>query len=245
MNDLHNQLMNACEYYAILDRYDSAVENLMDQNADLDIDYENIQERGFPAAPGILIIIFSNVFLWLVCMIALAGSIGALALPLTMFFFPFLIVGGILIYKLRFCKARTRKIQQEAQQEWLAKYGETRKNNDKAIDRLVDENIAFSKKNSVVLDFLPDIYRTPLAVAFMERAVRTGRAETLKEAINLYEEQLHRWTLEEQGRQLLQQSELQGEMIRDQLSSILDEQRRATNSLQNIETLEFYNTFCR
>ncbi len=257
MNTLHTQLVNACEYYAMLDRYNNAISNLMEQNLDLDIDYDNIKRKGFRAAPGILIIIFSGVFLLFACPFACTIMISAIpygdtelelgllvSVLLSMLIIP-LTVCAALVYKLVFCRARTRKIQQHAQQEWLAKYGPIKANNEKAIDQLISESKAFSEKNRVVLDFLPDIYRSQLAAAFMERTVRTGRADTLKEAINLYEEQLHRWTLEEQGRRMLQQKELQSDMIREQLTSILHEQRKATNSLQNIESLEFYNTFCR
>ena len=253
MENLHSQLIQACEYYAMLDRYDNAVADLMDKNIELDIDYEKINEKGFPATPGILIIIFTGVILFLItvtaCVIATVDTphyeLGQAFGMLLGMFVMMLTVGGILFYRLGFCRARTRKIQQKAQQEWLEKYGKIKADNEKAIDRLIDESNSFARKNIAVLEFLPDIYRTQLAAAFMERVVRTGRADTLKEAINLFEEQLHRWTLEEQGRQLLQQKELQAAMIRDQLSSILDEQRKTTNSLQNIEALEFYNSFCR
>lgn len=253
MENLHNQLIQACEYYAMLDRYEDAVLQLMDKNIDMDIDYDKIKKKGFRAAPGILIIIFTGVFLFFASIISVvvmaAGKpyeeLGVMIGTLLGVLIIMLTVGAVLIYKLGFCRARTRKIQQKAQQEWQAKYGELRANNEKTIDQLMEERHVFEKRNIGVLDFLPDIYRTQLAAAFMERAVRTGRADTLKEAMNLYEEQMHRWTLEEQGRQLLQQKELQTAMIHDQLTEILHEQRRAANSLQNIEALDFYNTFCR
>ena len=79
----------------------------------------------------------------------------------------------------------------------------------------------------------------------MEQAVRTGRAETLKEAMNLFEEQLHRWKLESQGQQLLEQNAIRNQMLSDSLASIESSQRRMESSLRNIEDLEFYNTFCR
>lgn len=251
MENLHGQLIQACEYYAMLDRYDNAVMGLMDKNVDLEIDYESINSKGFRAAPGILIIIFSNIFLLIltaVIGVSIAYQneiVGALFVYVSMLLIIPLTAGGILFYKLGFCRARTRKIQKKAREEWIKNYGQIKENNEKTIDRLVDERNNFAEKNNSVLDFLPDIYRSQLAAAFMERVVRTGRAETLKEAINLFEEQLHRWTLEEQGRQMLQQKELQTAMIQDQLTSILYEQRKATNSLQNLEALEFYNSFCR
>ena len=40
-------------------------------------------------------------------------------------------------------------------------------------------------------------YRNLQAVSFMLVAVSNGRADSLKEVYNLYEEQLHRWKLED------------------------------------------------
>ena len=253
MENLHNQLIQACEYYAILDRYDHAVQTLLGQNVDLDIDYDNIKRKGFRAAPGILIIIFTGILLFFAaitaCVLMTQGTpYEQLATPLSTLlgmFIIMLMVGGILLYKLGFCRARTRKIQQAAQQQWHARYDPVKAENELAIDRLIAESNVFTQKACHVLDFLPDMYRSQLAVVFMEQAVRAGRADTLKEAINIYEEQLHRWTLEAQGRQLLRQKEMQTAMIHDHLTSILNEQRRAANSLQSIETLAYYNTFYR
>ena len=253
MENLHSNLIQACEFYAMLDRYEYAVGKLMDKNNALDKDYESIKHQGFRAVPGVLIIIFSGVFLFfaaiICCVVATVDTpyeeLGTALGTVSGMLVAMLTVGAVLIYKLGFCRARTKKIQQKLQQEWRAKNGPIKAQNEKAIDQLMTECCTFSEENCDVLNFLPDGYRSQLAVAFMERVVRNRRADTLKEAINLYEEQLHRWTLENQGRKMLQQKELQTAMIRDQLTSILQEQRRASNSLQNLEAMEFYNTFCR
>ena len=245
MENLHGHLIQACEYYAMIDRYDDAIGNIMDENIALEDDYKKIEHKGFGAAPGMITIIFIGVFSFLFSVISLSMIDSSLAAFISIFIILPLTVGCVLIYKLVYCRARTKEIQQKARQEWYKKYGNIKANNEKAIDHLIDESGNFARENLNVLDFLPDIYRTQLAAAFMERVVRTGRADTLKEAINLFEEQLHRWTLEEQGRQLLQQKELQTIMLQDQLTSILHEQRKVSNSLQNIEALEFYNTFCK
>lgn len=260
MEKLHDQLIQACEYYAMLDKYDNAIQMLNNKSIVLWNDYDRAKKKEFRAKPGMLLIIFTGVFLFVLTLIvsmvkayrptfelyeepfdeliiAVGMAIGMLVMMLT--------VGAVLIYRLGYCRARTRKIQAKAEEEWIAKNGDALLQYQESIDRLENERNNFEKKHIRVLYFLPDIYRTRLATAYMERTVRTGRADSLKEAMNLYEEQLHRWRLEEQGRQLLQQKEMQTAMIQDQLTSILHEQRRVTNSLQNIEALEFYNTFCR
>ena len=53
------------------------------------------------------------------------------------------------------------------------------------------------------IQFIPENYRYSIAVQYMLDAFRNQRADTFKEAINLYEEQLHRWKLENASEQML------------------------------------------
>ena len=46
------------------------------------------------------------------------------------------------------------------------------------------------------IGIIPPKYRTLMAVQFIYESLSNMRAETMKEAINLYEEQLHRWKME-------------------------------------------------
>ena len=44
---------------------------------------------------------------------------------------------------------------------------------------------------------IPADYRSFEALSFFEQALANGRAESIKEVMNLYEEHLHRMTLEQ------------------------------------------------
>ena len=54
----------------------------------------------------------------------------------------------------------------------------------------------FAQENYHLVEFMPPEYRDLQPMSYMLLAVVNGRADTLKEAINLYETQLHRWHLE-------------------------------------------------
>ncbi|MDR2022098.1 MAG: hypothetical protein LBQ71_02325 [Hungatella sp.] len=59
----------------------------------------------------------------------------------------------------------------------------------KRMDNLVQE-----KKE--IISIIPEQYRYPLAAKYFVEVLENGRADSLKEAMNLYEEQLHRWKME-------------------------------------------------
>lgn len=63
----------------------------------------------------------------------------------------------------------------------------------------------FVQDNAEIITFLPKSYRYPLAANFIAEVLENGRADTLKEAFNLYEEQLHRWKMENKMNKLIEE----------------------------------------
>ena len=64
------------------------------------------------------------------------------------------------------------------------------------------------------LSFLPDEYWYPLATDYLVKMVATNRANTLAEVLNLYDEQLHRWRIEEAYDKMHEQQRAQYELLR-------------------------------
>lgn len=58
--------------------------------------------------------------------------------------------------------------------------------------------------NDQLLSNVPNEYLGTLPIGEMRKYLLHQRANTLPEAINLYEEQLHRWKLEEQNDMILE-----------------------------------------
>lgn len=110
------------------------------------------------------------------------------------------------------------------------------------IREIEDERDRFLNEYAYVLDFLPEDYRDVMAVGYMEECIRNLRADTLKEAINLYEEQKHRWTLENLSQQMLAETELHNQIMQAGFQAIYDEQRRTTAMATNIRNLTLFNT---
>ncbi|WP_394524832.1 hypothetical protein [Lacrimispora sp. JR3] len=59
----------------------------------------------------------------------------------------------------------------------------------KQLDSVVKEKLE-------IISIIPEKYRYPLATDYLADVLICGRADTMKEALNLYEEQIHRWKVE-------------------------------------------------
>lgn len=81
--------------------------------------------------------------------------------------------------------------------------------NKAAENRAIADKIA--QENEAVLSILPSQYRYPLASNYIVELFANGRATTLPEALDKYEEQLHRWKMERAMQQelALQAAQLQ------------------------------------
>lgn len=66
------------------------------------------------------------------------------------------------------------------------------------------------------INFIPADYRYPLAVNYFIQCFRDSRVETMNEALSMFDEQLHRWKMENSQQQMINQ---QNEQIR-QLNGI-------------------------
>jgi hypothetical protein len=96
--------------------------------------------------------------------------------------------------------------------------------NTHSVDRQVQSNQSIMQSisaqiqdvacsNAEVINALPRDYRYYHAVSFFEQALSNGRADSMKEAVNLYEEELHRQKLENQNQQMMMDNACQMEMM--------------------------------
>lgn len=81
------------------------------------------------------------------------------------------------------------------------------------MEEISKEIYRVTTENQELINLMPRDYRYYDAVAFFENALANGRADSMKEAINLYEEYIHRQNMELNGRQMLEQSRMQSAML--------------------------------
>ena len=84
---------------------------------------------------------------------------------------------------------------------------------DTKIAAISREIYNYTVQNQAVIDVLPRDYRYYDAAEFFESALANGRADSMKEAINLYELHLHQLQMESNSRQMLEQQRMQSNML--------------------------------
>ena len=101
--------------------------------------------------------------------------------------------------------------------------------------KMLDMRQKFIDENVHYLEVLPYNYRNAQAATYLFLAIDSGRADNMKEAYNLYEEQLHRWKMEE----IAQQSAEAQEYAAMAMAKLNDQQAEANAHLQAIEFIQY------
>lgn len=89
--------------------------------------------------------------------------------------------------------------------------------------------------NYQALSFLPDDYWYPMATNYLVKAIASRRVQSLGEALDRFDAQLHRWKVEEANANLLAQQQLQTDHLRSiRVSSKVSAAANVTNTVFNI-----------
>ena len=126
---------------------------------------------------------------------------------------------GIILYRIVFLsriKANTTSAMQAADAEEAK--GST----------ILEDNIS-------ELSVIPNDYWYPLATNYLLKVVQTGRAETVNQALQMFDEQLHRWKVEEANASIVAQQQAQTEALKGiRKSSAINAAANVANAAANI-----------
>ncbi len=257
--ELHKQLKDICKVFNDLEKFDTSLNNVEEHTRQYYREYEKLKKRSFGARKGVTIIIFTSVFLAFIAMIivhalcmmffmdneSLLIIFSLLFCSIIMIFLGIEIPVAIVLYRKTVCKKKNDKLQAEAQKYYDEVFMPIAEQDVEKYNEIIDARDKYIAYYKPLLSIIPSDYLKYRAVTFFEEVVRTGRADTLKEAMNLYEEQVHRWNLEAQGERMIQQQHYDNLMMQIQLCDIEIAQSKNAATLRSIESMEFYNTFCR
>lgn len=85
------------------------------------------------------------------------------------------------------------------------------------------------------MEFLPVDYWYPMATEYLVKVVRSQRANDLGTAIDKFEEQLHRWKIEEANAQMVEQQKIQSAHLKSiRRSSKISAAANVANAINNI-----------
>jgi len=128
---------------------------------------------------------------------------------------------------------RIKKLSQTAEEKMEE---EEQKSN-----RIKREKAEFLKSQAQILSFLPADYQNLHAVGFMLTAVKNCRADTLKEAINLYESELGRLAMMDKIHRESQRQKMQAEALATALEEIAKNQESIDENLDAIRRQQYYD----
>ena len=114
-----------------------------------------------------------------------------------------ILVGAVMLYLKRKARIKNKHEQTEAEINTMMPQ----------MESISQEIYRVTTENQEKINLMPRYYRYYDAVAFFESALANGRADSMKEAINLYEETIHRQNMELNGRQMLEQCRMQSAML--------------------------------
>ncbi len=215
--ELLEQLGDAYEYHRVLLLHQEGIKELEKKKKSHEAQYRAVTHKSFPiAAVGIgfgvflgaqilglsLVVLVGSTIVALFAMIGQLLGLGSYSMGIAVLAFLVfcafseLVAVGVAIWlPIIYEKKRQAKENVKIKKYFETVYTPAMKEIKQELKDAQESLTEHATTYNYVLDFLPPDYRSWVAVFYMHDAVENYRADTLKEAINLYEEQLH---LEEQ-----------------------------------------------
>ncbi len=193
--DLLNTLENAEQYFAIIDRYNGLIEEYK-KNSNFQRDkYWFLKNQKKPSIAWTLPVFLGGLFVGTSIIMFIVNSnrvlysddFAKIALILILFFGIVLALVYVFL-----CIDKRKKIDKRAEKFWQNDGLKITQKNDEKIKEITVALNDFVNENAEISAKIPPDYRNFSATSFMANAVRNYRANTLKEAINLYEEEKHK-----------------------------------------------------
>ena len=212
VNDLQESFAKATRYFQIGEQLENQITE--QENAIYEIKMKFRREKG--SKTKIWAVLFylgcaAAVFFTLVFAVYLIGGLVESGSSLSAVFitgcFSIFILVIFLLLVVIVSKAKLRKEEKIYNRKYELEVEPILCAEQKKLDEMERQVELFAKENFHLVEFLPMQYRNLQAISFMLVAISNGRADSLKEVFNLYEEQLHRWKLEDAAMETAQTQE--------------------------------------
>ena len=231
-NGLYASLVEATKFHNVQQEFLNRIESNKSQIDEIQANAESVRKN--------LSVWRKNALFWLGCFLVVSVVLylvtgeGAGEDLLTLIA-AVAIVGGtgliMIFYKKIINKILLAKFEKEYENQIKPRIAELEQENRNLRTKVKE----FEAKYGELSEVVPPAYRNLQAVSFMTWVVANDRADTLREAINLYEEQLHRWKLEDAARQTAEAQEYVA-LAMDHLNM---QQMEANARLKSIEYTQY------
>ncbi len=197
---LYNDLLNASCVLMAIKKTQEQIVQIKSEISQRDLAYKELISKsdkplGYHARIGWGSALSGQAALFLLMFISEGMSLS----DLPGFFFLVLIPGAIGAWLLKWAITSAKKYKEEKIIEIESTYATKQSQNKKDLKEIsnLEEKLAqIQDEGKDSLEILPETYRNTEAVCYMLLSIKDGRSDSLKEAMNLYEEQLHNWKME-------------------------------------------------
>lgn len=236
-NELVTKLENALLLCSTIEKYNSLIDAFENDTAACEQKYLRLKHKKVSCVGGNIAIIAVSIIVFCIFL----GMAESLFLDNIVITIGVCIIAalGISLPIMNYVahKAKKQRISKEADTFWKEVGSPTCIKNRDSIIKIQKGINDYMRQNKDIIDFLPPNYSNTNAVLFMLSAVSNYRADSIKEAVNLYEEHLHRLSVERQ----LEESLYNQQMLESQLQSINDSQAEINTKLRHIEDLQMFD----
>lgn len=244
--DYINSLIDAYQYLECLEKYDNLIYKYSNNTEEHRKKYYTLKSRhektGFK--PWLVYILVSPM-IFILSAILFAGEMHTFLRIIILTLLIIVLIAPFFVSKWSYIseKNTNERLKNEAVEYWQKIGGPAEKSNNEVIERIKKEKSEIVQKYSFVVDIIPPDYRDTTACGFIASALINKRADNIKEALNLYEETLHRLRLENATHDLINAVASMHNEVLYQMDTINSNIDRTNSRLRDIENLEFYNAF--
>lgn len=258
--ELYNQLLDGASVIVAVQKMEAAIEAKKNRWADLCVDYsegeENIKKArgsyGKWKGWGTFMMIFglgnAAIVAFAILSVLAEEFVNGNIVPL-LEIIPFIVIDLILVgfafiglLLLIAGGAKRRKRVKKAIMECKGIQEAAQAKIDKMEDE-IDQMEARMRKyildNQHRLAFLPSDYRNPYAIGFMIKALENMRADSLKELVNLYEQEQHFLEQEHILNNSAEMQRIHNENMRYTMECINRNQEKMKSDIQFMQTMQF------
>ncbi len=115
--------------------------------------------------------------------------------------------------------------------------------NGKIIAEIKQKCAEFNTEYGHLTDFLPEEYCNSTVIPYLLNYVSTGRADTLKEALNLYEEQKFRWEMESRQRNMMEEIAAHNARMEEYAEETARQTAKAASIAEDIHWQQMYEYY--
>ncbi len=177
------------------------------------------------------------------------GMLPALLEDTSLFLLSYIICTvAFLVFPIMVFSKRSTLIK--ARKSRIQKYERSRKEADEhivAINKAIADEKAklenYKKETRHYLEFLAPSYDNLTATLYILKCIEDGRADTLKEAKNLYETQLHNWKVEQILGDMAKMQDIQNKYVSSALNEISQNQQNINATLGSIQAVQLADYF--